>query len=129
MSIVPTSVHLAVRLRGERQARLLADRQGVHVGPEGHRRTVASPAFQSRDHAILGHAGLNLQRQAVEGVQDLLGGLLRIEAEFGFPVDVASQGDNVLPEAVPNFLSEAAKTLGNVQDVSSPLLMYYQPLF
>jgi hypothetical protein len=96
VAIMPTSVHHAVRQRGERKVRLLVNRQGVHVGPEGHRRAVASLALQCRDHAVLGDASLNLQRQAVERVQDFFGGLFRVEAEFGFPVNVAPQGDYVL---------------------------------
>jgi hypothetical protein len=62
------------------------DGQGVHVGSQAHRRAVTF-ALERRYDAVFGDAGLDLQRQAVERSEDLLGGLLGIEAELGLAVD------------------------------------------
>ena len=96
--VVAAGVHLAVCLRGERQARLLLDRQRVHVRPQRHRRTVSSP-FKRGDDPVLGDAGLYVEGQTVESSEHLLGGLLRVEAQLGLAVDVAPERDDLLAEA------------------------------
>jgi hypothetical protein len=95
--VVAAGVHLALDLGGEREAGLLRYGQGVHVSPQAHRGPV-SPAFQRRDDAVLGEAGLNIQRQPVQRVQRLARGLLRVEAELGFPVDGLTEGGDPPPE-------------------------------
>src|SRR5918994_1360567 len=120
MPIVAAGVHLPVYLRGERKIRRFMDRQSVHVGPQGNCRPVASSTPQGGDDTVLGDAGLYLQRQAVQSVEYLLGGLLGVEAELRLSVYVAPEGDDILPEAFPDLLFEALEPLGYFHGASFP---------
>ena len=103
MPVVAAGVHLAFRLRGEGQTGLLQDGERVHVRPQRHRRSVLL-ALQRGHDAVLGDPGLHVQGQAFEGREYLLGGLLRVEAQLGLPVDVAPERDDPLPEVLLDLL-------------------------
>src|SRR5215210_6209352 len=132
MPVVAAGVHLPVYLRGERKIRRLMDRQSVHVGPQGHCRPVASSTLQGCDDTVLGNAGLYLQRQAVQSVEYLLGGLFGVEAELGLSMYVAPEDDDIVPEALPDLLFEALEPLGYFHGASFPrhnCLPLLAPLF
>ena len=97
--VVAARVHRPVDLGRERQARRLAQRQRVHVGPQENRRTRPA-ARQSRDHRRRALTRARLEPEAIERLQH---GRLRArqrEADLGMTMDAAPQLDGVGGDAL-----------------------------
>ena len=97
VAVVPTGVHDAVVLRGEGQAGLFADGQGVHVEAQEHggrvvRRVVA---LDDGDDAGRGDAGADLKPQPAQVVGHDAGGTHLVEAQLRVTMEIAPPSDQL----------------------------------
>ena len=92
--VVAARVHRPVDRARVVEAGVLGHRQRVHVGAQQDRRTGrASP--QIRDHGGDGRAGVHIEAEAVERVQDESLRLRQLQPELGLGVDAPPQVDAV----------------------------------
>ena len=85
--------------RGEGQAGLLRDRQGVHVAAHGHDGTGLA-ALEDPDDARLGVARPDLEAELAEIIGDDAGRARFLEAELRVAVDVLADGDELGGELI-----------------------------
>jgi hypothetical protein len=90
-------LHDAVELGGEVEARVLGQRQGVHVAPQQHGGT-GSLAVEVGDDRALALAGRDREREPVQRLEHPSLRVWQVEPELGPAVQVAPQGDDVIEQ-------------------------------
>jgi hypothetical protein len=100
VAIVPTQVSDARDARDVRRGRLLHDRQRVHVGAQGHRRTVLAAADEAGQPGAARHGRRGLQADGEETLANEGGGLPLGVAQLRVHLEVAAPGHEIGAEGL-----------------------------
>jgi hypothetical protein len=92
--VVTTCVHHPWILGGKQQSGRLVDRQGIHIGADADRRSVA--VTELPDDTGFADAGTNVDAaDFAQGFRDQLGGSHFLERKFGVGVNLAPQTGSI----------------------------------
>ena len=95
VSVVPARMHAAVDARGEVDARLFLNREGVDVGAE-HHGLAGPPRVEQCHRTRFGRAALQVQPHLTQSLLEVARRLVLTEADLGMLVEVAPKVDHIV---------------------------------